>query len=470
MKTAAWIKKILFVALLVVTGCQSLPLKTEPALEDEGEVFLYVQPFEKPDERLKFSFEGISAVRDDGVAFPLALLVSDFNKNDMARQRLIAQGRLPVGSYQGFFFQTKKASLETANGEAALLVPEAPSKREFMFKVERKKAYVLSLKLKFSESIPDGYHFSPAFFIYTPPTPVPGVTGYVTNVGLNTITVFDKVKMEAIGVIATGAGPRGMVVDQTHQMAYAALSDEDAIEVIDVADGTVLDRIVLIRGDEPQELVLTPDGRTLLAVDSGSNMVSIIDTGLRMEVTRIPVGNRPCSILIEKTGRKAYVFNNHSDNISVIDIAGRAVMGTIATGPEPLRGQFNRNGDRLYVIHASYPYLYTINPESFSLVRRDFIGLGVSSIKVDTRTDRIYVGKKYDSVVTVYDPLAVTPVEYIPTKGWVNFMTIDNDNDNLYMLIPDRKVLTVVNLISGKSISDIDVSGSPSWVAMMGER
>jgi len=68
-----------------------------------------------------------------------------------------------------------------------------------------------------------------------------------------------------------------MALDQRTKRAYVALSGEDEVDVIDVANGEVVDRIKLSGGDRPRELALTPDGRTLLVVNTGSNTVSIID-------------------------------------------------------------------------------------------------------------------------------------------------------------------------------------------------
>jgi YVTN family beta-propeller protein len=67
----------------------------------------------------------------------------------------------------------------------------------------------------------------------------------------------------------------------------------------------VVNRLRLNSGDRPRELALTPDGRTLLCVNTGSNTVSFIDPGSFIEVGRINVGKNPNSILIDQTGRRA---------------------------------------------------------------------------------------------------------------------------------------------------------------------
>jgi YVTN family beta-propeller protein len=479
----------LLLVLLILCGCQTVAVKTFPVLEDEGEVFVYLQPSSHEVDRLSFSLTGLAALREDGAQFPMSLAMNEFIGKDMTRQRLIAAGRLPAGRYSGFLVTIKGATLKAERGEVKLIVPETPQKRDFLFKVEKKRARVVTLALNYAESRPNEFTFDAMFFITSPSHPLAEVLGYVANTGRNTITVFDKMHLQAMDVIATGDAPRGIALDPRLRRAYVVLSGDDTVEVLDLNDQSVIARVMLQRGDDPQEAVLTPDGQTLLVADAGSDTVSVIDTLSLVEVNRISVANTtalpdisrtssgrsPRSLVIDRTGRKAFVFNSLSDNISVIDISSRQtsdwqVIGTIATGPEPVRGQFNRAGDRLYVIHEMYPYLLAIDPASFSVVKRVLLGTGAISLKVDTRTDLIYVGKRNDSVVTIYDPFSFSPVYSIPTGGTAGFMTIDNETNNLYLVVPGRKVLMVVNLASRKPVTEIDISELPAWVTVMGER
>jgi YVTN family beta-propeller protein len=464
------IKKYVFIFLLVLSGCQTLQLQSTAVHEDEGTVFFYLQPFSREAERLRFSLSAFVALKDDGTEIPVPLSLSEYSSADMKRQRRIAGARLPAGKYSGFLVSVKSAALTTEGGAASLLVPETPQMIVFPFSVEKRKAFIISLTLRYAQSLQAEVNFNPAFLVAIPARPLVEVTGYASNAGGDVITVFDKVHLQATSVIATGSGPRGIALDQRLRRAYVALSGDDAVEVIDMNSEILLAKTMLKRGDEPQELALTPDGLSLLVVNGRSDTVSIIDTVAMVEVSRIPVGRNPRSLLIDRSGRKAFVFNSMSDNISVIDISYQQVMGTIATGPEPLRGQFNRAGDRLYVIHSSYPYLFVIDPATFSVVRREYVGMGTVSLKVDTRTDQLYIGKKNDALITVYDTVSFLPVGSIPTGGTVTFMTIDGETNFLYLLIPERKVLMVINLASKRPVSEIDVSERPEWMTVMGER
>jgi len=457
-------------SIIVLLGCQATISTVRAPLEEEGEIYLYIQPLPQEADRLRFTIEKIFAVRSDGLEIPLVVSLREIKGLEVKRQRLLASGRIPPGLYGSLAFQVKNAILKVEEGEAALLVPEKPARVDFPFNVNRKKAYVISLSFKYRESITGAISFSPVFSIKIPAKPISSLAGYVTNYGANNLTVFDKILGQVTGVIATGRGPAGMALDQRRRRVYVGVSGEDTIEVIDVTAGEAIDRLRLNSGDQPKEVGLTPDGNTLLTVNTGSNTVSIINPISLMELARIKVGNGPNSLLIDPAGRRAYVFNTLSSTISVIDIPNKAVVSTITTEPGPLRGQFNRRADKIYVIHEWSSYLSVIDPRSLSVVRRFSVSMGMTSIKVDVKTDLVYLGRKNDTIVEAYDPFSFVPVDLINTGGWVNYMTIDGEGNNLYMVNPGTGTLLVTNLVSKKIVSIMDLGESPYWVTVMGER
>jgi YVTN family beta-propeller protein len=455
---------------LLLAGCQAAPLQFRPPLENEGAVYLYLQPFPQEAERLSFGVDAVSAIRGDGRELPLSVSLRELRGREVKRQRLFAAGALPPDEYVGFSLRTTFASLRGEAGESALLVPEAATKIDFKFSVNRQTGYVISLLLRYPQAVEAGFQFSPDFSLFFPERPPVNLMGFVTNAKSNDISLFDRKSLRVFGVIPTGRGPSGMALDQRLRRAYVALSGEDSVEIIDVAAGIISERIQLNPGDEPQELALTPDGKTLLVANTGSNVVGLVDAMSRLEVTRIRAGNGPRSIVIDPTGRRAFVFNTMSNTISVIDIPNRGLITTIATDPGPLRGQFNRRGDKLYVVHEASPYVVVIDPQSLSVTGRLAVRTGTSSAKVDASTDLVYLGRKRDVVVGVHDPFSFAAVGFVHTGATITHMAADGDENTLLMVSPDTKSVLVSNLISKGIVGEMDVGEGPYWVTLMGER
>ena len=115
-------------------------------------------------------------------------------------------------------------------------------------------------------------------------------------------------------------------------------------------------------------------------------------------------------------------------------------------------------------------YLAAINPFALSVLRRFPVKIGMISMKVDIQTDLVYMGRGRDTTVEVYDPFSFALVDSINTGAGITYMTIDGDENNLYMVNPEMKSVMVARLVRKKVIFEIDVGESPYWVTMMGER
>jgi YVTN family beta-propeller protein len=455
---------------LLMCGCAALPSLVKPALEDEGAVFVYLEPFPQGAGKLKFTIDRLSLVAGDGTEIPLVLAMTDVNGGAMRRQRFLASGRVPPGQYRGLSCGVVKAALRGEEGEAALLAPEAPVNIPLSFEIDRKKAVALSLLFRYEGSVQKGGSFTPHFFLVIPGMPVSGLVGFAVNGGDNTVTVFDKKAGHVAAVIATGRGPEAIALDQKARRAYLSLGGDDAVEVIDITDGTFINRVNLKTGDGPREVALTPDGNHLLSLNARSRTVSIIDPASPVEIGRVQVGDEPRRLLVSRTGERCYVFNSRSNTISVIDIANSAVAATISTEPGPLMGQFNRKGDRLYVVYEGSPYLSVLDPSSLSVVKRVFVGHGISVIRTDTLTDLLYVYRAGDSRIEVYEPFSLIPIDYIPAVSGIVDMTIDSETNNLLVVSEEKNTLLSISLVSKKIVAEIDTGERPVWVTVMGQR
>jgi len=466
------LKRLLLTVCLacLFAGCTGPQQGLRRPLIDEGELYLYCEPFPPEASRLRFAMAGIAALRADGVEIPLTVEMAEFKTSTVSRQRLCASGILPPGSYVGLSYRVKSAAMLGEDGEGAMLVPERPHANPVNFTIASGKATILDLSLNYRESTAGGVRFTPTFTSLFAMAPLPGLTGYLTNRASNTVTVFDKRSARVGGVIETGRGPSGIVLDQVRRRAYVAISGEDAVDVIDVAEHAVIARIRLNPGDAPHSLVITPDGKFIVTANTGSNTASILDALSQMEVARFTVGNSPEFVVSDRSGKRAYVFNRLSNTISVIDIEARQLAWTIATEAGPLYGQFNRKGDRLYVFHELSPYLLIIDPVSQTVIRRVNAGTGTGALKVNTFTDQIYLGKQFGGIIDIYDPFSFIPGDFLNVQGGVSYLTIDGEENNLLVLTPRSRALRMINLIGKKEQAVLDTGEEPYWVAIFGER
>lgn len=461
---------VLSVASVLLFACQAMPSLVKPRLEEEGQIFVYLQSLPQEADRLTFRLDGMSAVREDGTPVPLSLRITGIRGKEQKRERLLASAELPPGQYLGFSLHVKDATLKGEEGDVSLPIADEKSMTSFPFSIGRKKGHVVSLKFRYQESLPGGIRFSPIFDAEVPGKLATGLIGLVTGRRANTVTVFDKVTGKVVAVVPTGVSPAGMVLNPVMRRAYVAISGEDAVETIDLLGMDVINRGPLVIGDRPEELALTPDRKTLLSANAGSGTVSFLDTDSLVETRRTQVGNGPQSILLDRAGRRAYVFNTLSGTISVLDVGTGGVVATVATEAGPVRGEFNRVGNRLYVLHRYSPYLSVFDPTTLSIVRRVYVGNGGKALKVDSKTDLIYLSRQGGGEIAIYEPFSFLPVDSYRTGGDASYLTIDGEGNNLCVVLPGTNAMRAIRLVGKETAAEIDVGDSPYWVTLMGER
>jgi YVTN family beta-propeller protein len=437
----------------------------------EGEVILYLQPLPQEADRLSFVIDRISVVSHDGLQTPCALVFNEIKGSDLkGAQKQLASVILPPGDYAGLSIHIEKAFVRTEEGDMALLVPDEPVNVAHGFSVARREVSTLFLSFSVAGTKLDGVKFAPIFSLASSGRVLINLIGFVTNSASNYISVFDKKTMQVVDAIATSQAPKGIVLDKIRTRAYVAAMHDSIIEVFDVFKGVVLDRLRLNLRDRPTELALTPDGRILVAVNSGSNSVSIIDALSMFETARVGVGEGPSSVAIDPAGLRAFVMNARSSTISVVDLTQKGVSVTIGVEGAPLRAAFNRDGSQLYVINRNTPNLAVVDLSQLAVSESVFIGMGAASIRVDDQTGLIYVGKNFGGEITVIDPFSLVFIDRIAVGGEAAFMTIDEQERALLVVVPDKKMLQKINLISKKISAQIDVGDAPYAAVVMGEK
>ena len=456
------------VALLLLGACRTTvgASREIPPLVQEGEVLLYLQPLPAEAERLEFTIASVAARAGESEVRPLELIHGEVLSSPPPRQRLLARGRLPPGTYPGFLVKIGRATLGRGGEQSDLLVPAEPSRIDGAFTVKAGEATILWATLR-PESLSSRYGFAPGLTIAPPPPAIRDLVGYCTNSATNDVTVFDRVRHQVLGVLTTSRMPRGIALDVLAGRAFVAAHGAGQVEVIDVAEGKIVGRIRLDPGDAPRDVGLTPDGRVLVSVNQSSSSASFLDPVSWVPRARVRTGDLPTKIVVDRSGKRAFVLNSSSNDITVLDLDNASVAGTFSTESEPVAAALDRAGSVLYVALRGSPYVSAISVPDFSPLRRIFVGVGATSVIVDPRTDRLYVGAGR-SGIQIFEPAGFTPVGLIELPDSVSEMVILNAEHVLLALMPGEQAIEAVDLTSGRILSLFDVGGAPEDLAVSG--
>ncbi len=224
-------------------------------------------------------------------------------------------------------------------------------------------------------------------------------------------------------------------------------------------------------GDEPREVALAQGGQVLLVSNRRPATVSFVDTAAAVEVARV-AGGRGAGSHPGRPERPPRVRDEHARRraSASLDVSTRAVARTIRTESEPIFAQLNRAGTRLYLIYASSAYMDVLAVPELSPAGRVFVGLGARALKVDPRTDLVYVGRRDDDRLQIFDPFSFVPIGTIALPDAPGDMLIDDVQNLLLAALPERGSVAFVDLTRREMVSVADVGSDPVRLAVSGER
>lgn len=171
------------------------------------------------------------------------------------------------------------------------------------------------------------------------------------------VVAFDTGSGERLAEIQVEVAPYDIVIDHAANRMFVSNWASRSVSVIDLDSNRVTATIAV--GHNPNDMVLSPDGRLFVAC-SNENSVYVIDTKRLRAVETIhtamypqsPVGSTPNALALDPTGKFLFVANADNNNVAVIhvgDIEESNVMGFIPTAWYPSAVSVSADGKYLHV-------------------------------------------------------------------------------------------------------------------------
>jgi YVTN family beta-propeller protein len=144
--------------------------------------------------------------------------------------------------------------------------------------------------------------------------------------------------------------------------AYVTNRGDDTVSVISLDTRQVIATIGV--GDNPQSVVVTPNGLRAYVTNAGSNSVSVIDTTSGSVIDTITaaqgIGVYPTGLAVSRDGSRVYVVNHDSPSLSVIDTTTNTVVNTVATPPMPGAIAFHPVRDEVWLGFETIPTVFEV--------------------------------------------------------------------------------------------------------------
>jgi YVTN family beta-propeller protein len=311
--------------------------------------------------------------------------------------------------------------------------------------------------------------------------------------GSGTVTTINVSGDTNVQVLSMGTGSiyeafQGVV----RGAIFVANRDADSVSEYGLLGTTVVTNISLFPGSQPVALASTAS-TAMYVVNSGTNSVcphtgslSVISTGSLVATSTVCVGVNPGPI-VQLPGttavfnNKVYVANKGDNTISVYDPTTGSVTSTITQAAglnlNPVAMVASSDGAYVFVVtqgNGSAPgTVDIINTATDTIGGSVTVGVGPTSISLDTYLNRLYVANTGGNSVTTLDATSVTlgvnpPIKTLGTtlvgSGPVSVAALPNGL-SFYVANSLSNDVSVVSSSSFGVVATVPVGQNPIWVA-----
>ncbi len=185
-------------------------------------------------------------------------------------------------------------------------------------------------------------------------------------------------------------------MDYTADGRYALVSCEFAgrLIVVDLGAERVIKTIELAPGAMPQDVKLSPDGRTFYVADMANNGVWVIDAGTMSVLEMVLTGAGAHGLYPSRDARVLYVSNRAEGSISVLSFATRHPIAKwwLPGGGSPDMGGVSADGKVLWLSGRYNAEVYAISTATGRLLHRIPVGSGPHGLCVWPQPGRYSIG------------------------------------------------------------------------------
>lgn len=227
--------------------------------------------------------------------------------------------------------------------------------------------------------------------------------------------------LELLRVLRGVSDPEQMVVSHDGKLLYIASEDTGTAVVMDIETGDTIATLPV--GGEPEGVGISPDGRFVYVTSEEDHQVSVIDTASRTVVTQFSVGERPRQAAFTSDSKRAYVSGEFDGTVSVIDALAHKVVHTIKLEGElvrPMEVDLSPDDRVLYVTSGRGRKLFAIDTETNQPIKEVEVGDRPWGLAVSPDGKRLYTANGPSNDVSVVDAETFEVITKVPvgTGPW----------------------------------------------------
>jgi YVTN family beta-propeller protein len=248
---------------------------------------------------------------------------------------------------------------------------------------------------------------------------------YVANAGDKSVTVLDGSTDAVITTAKTAARPYAIAVDPMTDQVYVSNTFSDMLTVVDGKTSAVRN---LKTGSADALLVDVPRGKLYLLSYESDNL-KVLDEHTNT-LSRLPAGAMHLWGLAELDST-LFVTHVQGTSMEAINVNSRA-SDPIATGAMPCAIAVNENDHEIYVANYASGSISVVNARSRQLIATVKVGGHPQAVAADVAKHRLYVANAKDSSIVVIDLQTHRVLRTVRTSGRPYALAIDGVRHRIF--------------------------------------
>jgi YVTN family beta-propeller protein len=293
----------------------------------------------------------------------------------------------------------------------------------------------------------------------------------VLNKHDDTLMVFDEPSHRLLATIKVGQEPHEVVATPDGRKAYVSNLKARSVSIVDLGTFKVVRTLRSETLDVPHGLAFTPDGRRLLLTSEGSRRLFLIDAA-RDVVQRSLTTNqaRAHMVAMGQGGKRAFVANVGSNSITVLKLPELRVARHIKVGAGPEGIAATPNGRWVLVALQGTDQVAIVDAGDGQVLGRLPTGRTPIRIAVVPRSSLALVSNRGSNDVTILDILERRVKTTVRVGDHPGGLTTNARGTRAYVCNNGSNSVSVVSLPGFEVTDEIAVGAHPDGIAFVGGR
>lgn len=307
--------------------------------------------------------------------------------------------------------------------------------------------------------------------------PIEGDRVYTGDQITNTVSVINPVTNTLLGQIKLGnvrpdvlspiykgeINVHGLGFSPDHKTLLAVSTGSNAVSFIDTETNLVKGTVYV--GRSPHEGFFTPDGKEAWVVVRGENYISVINPKTFKEIRQIKTSTGPGMIIFNPNGKEAYVCNSFTPVFEIIDMKKNKVVKKIdVVSPFSPFLQITPDHKEIWLTHKDIGKVTRIDLKTkkvASVIDTGFITNHLGFAKT-SKGVLAYVTVGGENAVKVYTTEAVAKlVTTIAVGALPHGIWPSDDGSHIYVGLENGDAVDVIDTESNSVVKRISIGGAP---------